>query len=100
LYTKTTFTTWRVTKDKIKDNPKCGNEAAEILDIIAYIAPDNIPLKMFSELECNIEKLGDAIQLLKQYSMIDSGNEQSSVNVHRLVQQIIRINLKVKNKEK
>ncbi|MCL2322973.1 MAG: tetratricopeptide repeat protein, partial [Oscillospiraceae bacterium] len=99
LYTKTTFTTWRVTIDKIKNNPECGNQAAEILDIIAYTAPDNIPVKMFLELQYNREKLGDAIELLKQYSMISSGKEQSSVNIHRLVQQVTRLELKEQGRE-
>ncbi|WP_264718692.1 tetratricopeptide repeat protein [Wolbachia endosymbiont (group A) of Lasioglossum morio] len=99
-YTKTTFITWRITIDKIKDNPEYGQQAKEILDIIAYIAPDNIPAKMFLGVERNEEKLGDAIQLLKQYSMINSGEEQSSVNIHRLVQQVTRIELEKQDKEK
>ncbi|MDR2978186.1 MAG: tetratricopeptide repeat protein [Rickettsiales bacterium] len=70
------------------------------LDTIAYIASDNIPVEMFLGLERNREKLGDAIQLLKQYSMIDSGEEQSSVNIHRLVQQVTRIELEKQGKEK
>ncbi|MDX5507718.1 MAG: tetratricopeptide repeat protein [Wolbachia endosymbiont of Hylaeus sinuatus] len=99
-YTKTTFITWRITIDKIKDNPEYGQQAKEILDIIAYIAPDNIPAKMFLGLERNREKLGDAIQLLKQYSMINSGEEQSLVNIHRLVQQVTRIELEKQGKDK
>ncbi len=99
-YTKTTFITWRITIDKIKDNPEYGQQAKEILDIIAYIAPDNIPAKMFLGVERNEEKLGDAIQLLKQYSMINPGEEQSSVNIHRLVQQVTRIELEKQGKDK
>ncbi|WP_353282160.1 tetratricopeptide repeat protein [Wolbachia endosymbiont (group A) of Aleiodes leptofemur] len=99
-YTKTTFITWRITIDKIKDNPEYGQQAKEILDIIAYIAPDNIPAKMFLGVERNEEKLGDAIQLLKQYSMINSGEEQNLVNIHRLVQQVIRIELEKQGKNK
>ncbi|WP_395462628.1 tetratricopeptide repeat protein [Wolbachia endosymbiont of Cantharis cryptica] len=99
-YTKTTFITWRITINKIKDNLEYGQQAKEILDTIAYIAPDNIPVEMFLGLESNKEKLGDAIQLLKQYSMINSGEEQSSVNIHRLVQQVTRIELEKQGKEK
>ncbi|XCA33130.1 MAG: FxSxx-COOH system tetratricopeptide repeat protein [Wolbachia endosymbiont of Polyergus mexicanus] len=99
-YTKTTFITWRITVNKIKDNAEYGQQAKEILDIIAYIASDNIPVEMFLGLERNREKLGDAIQLLKQYSMISSGEEQSSVNVHRLVQQVTRIELEKQGKDK
>ncbi|WP_341816578.1 tetratricopeptide repeat protein [Wolbachia endosymbiont (group A) of Agelastica alni] len=99
-YTETTFITWKITINKIKDNAEYGQQAKEILDIIAYIASDNIPVEMFLGLERNREKLGDAIQLLKQYSMINSGEEQSSVNVHRLVQQVTRIELEKQGKEK
>ncbi len=99
-YTKTTFITWRITINKIKDNPEYGQQAKEILDTIAYIAPDNIPAKMFLGVERNEEKLDDAIQLLKQYSMINSGEEQSSVNIHRLVQQVTRIGLEKQGKDK
>jgi hypothetical protein len=99
-YTKTTFITWRITIDKIKDTPEYGQQAKEILDIIAYIASDNIPVEMFLGLERNRERLGDAIQLLKQYSMINSGEEQSSVNIHRLVQQVTRIELEKQGKDK
>ncbi len=99
-YTETTFITWRITINKIKDNAEYGQQAKEILDIIAYIASDNIPVEMFLGLERNREKLGDAIQLLKQYSMINSGEEQSSVNVHRLVQQVTRIELEKQGKNK
>ncbi|WP_353269700.1 NB-ARC domain-containing protein [Wolbachia endosymbiont (group A) of Myopa testacea] len=76
-YTETTFITWRITIDKIQDNLEYGQQAKEILDIIAYIAPDNIPVEIFLGLESNKEKLGDAIQLLKQYSMINSGEKFS-----------------------
>ncbi|TVS94395.1 tetratricopeptide repeat protein, partial [Wolbachia pipientis] len=99
-YTETTFITWRITINKIKDNAEYGQQAKEILDIIAYIASDNIPVEMFLGLERNREKLGDAIQLLKQYSMINSGEEQNLVNIHRLVQQVIRIELEKQGKNK
>ncbi|MGL9718787.1 MAG: tetratricopeptide repeat protein [Wolbachia sp.] len=99
-YTETTFITWRITINNIKSNTEYGQQAKEILDVIAYIAPDNIPVKIFLGLERNREKLGDAIQLLKQYSMINSGEEQSSVNIHRLVQQVTRIEIEKQGKDK
>ncbi|MEY2393574.1 hypothetical protein [Wolbachia endosymbiont of Tettigetta isshikii] len=99
-YTETTFITWRITINKIKDNPEYGQQAKEILDIITYIASDNISVEMFLGLERNRERLGDAIQLLKQYLMINSEEEQSSVNIHRLVQQVTRIELEKQSKEK
>jgi hypothetical protein len=48
-YTKTTFITWEVTLEKIEQN-KYGQQALEVLETIAYFAPDNIPIKIFLEL--------------------------------------------------
>jgi hypothetical protein len=45
-YTKTTFITWEVTLEKIKQN-KFGQQALEVLESIAYFAPDNIPTNIF-----------------------------------------------------
>ncbi|UPA54510.1 NB-ARC domain-containing protein [Wolbachia pipientis] len=101
LYSKTVFTTWRITVDEIKENNEYGKQAGEILDIIAYFAPDNIPVQMFLGSELigdDKEKLGDAVQLLKQYSMVNSEQEQT-LNVHKLVQQVTRINLMDKKRE-
>jgi hypothetical protein len=99
-YTKTTFTTWRSTTDKIAGNQEYGEKAIDILNIMAYFAPENISTTMFLDLVCNNEeKLGPAVQLLKQYSMVDLGQEEVVLNIHRLVQHVIRINLKDQNKE-
>jgi hypothetical protein len=48
-YTKTTFITWEVTLEKIKQN-KYGQQALEVLETKAYLAPDNIPINIFLEL--------------------------------------------------
>lgn len=45
-YTKTTLTTWKITLDSIKQIEN-GDKAIEIMNIIAYFAPDNISIKMF-----------------------------------------------------
>ncbi|OAM06460.1 MAG: hypothetical protein TV41_07655 [Wolbachia endosymbiont of Dactylopius coccus] len=36
-YAKTTFTTWKITTDKIASNEKYGNLALRILDVILYL---------------------------------------------------------------
>lgn len=97
-YSRTTFTTWKVTIDKIKENKEYGQQTLEILNIIAYCAPDNIPTKIFLKLEEYDErKLGATVQLLKQYSMVNL--EKGILSVHRLVQEVTRINLKDREKE-
>jgi hypothetical protein len=44
---KTTFLTWRITLENIIQIRDNGNVALEILEIMAYLAPDNIPIKGF-----------------------------------------------------
>ncbi|MBD0391647.1 tetratricopeptide repeat protein [Wolbachia endosymbiont of Pentalonia nigronervosa] len=96
-YTKTTFITWEVTLDGIKQKEN-GDKAIEILNIISYFAPENISTNMFLSLIKNQEDLGSAVHLLKQYSMVSSGQEQTTLNIHRLVQQVTRIELTEQNK--
>jgi len=98
-YAKTTFTTWNVTIDKIKGDKESGQRASEILDVIAYFAPDNIPVEIFySELEKDDEKPRKAVKLLNQYSMIKL--KHGKLHIHRLVQQVIRLKLKEQENEK
>jgi RNase adaptor protein for sRNA GlmZ degradation len=87
-YIKTTFITWEVTLEKIKQN-KHGQLALEVLETIAYFASDNIPTKIFLELvKGNIEKMGSILQLIARYSIVNL--EKGILNIHRLVQQVIR----------
>jgi hypothetical protein len=97
-YTKTTFITWEVTLEKIKQN-KYGQQALEVLETIAYFAPDNIPINIFLELvKGDTEKLGSILQLPTQYSMYKL--EPGIINIHRLVQQILRLRLQEQQNEK
>jgi hypothetical protein len=90
-YTKTTFITWEVTLEKIKQI-KYGQQALEVLEIIAYFAFDNIPIKIFLELvKGDTEKLASMLQLPEKYSMFNL--EQGVINIHRLVQQVLRLRL-------
>lgn len=97
-YTKTTFTTWKMTIDKIRNNANCGKEATEILEIMAYFSPDDIPPEMFWSLFSD-EKIADAVDLLKQYSMVKDGFLQNLINIHRLVQEVIRLELRQSSNE-
>ncbi|XP_024879170.1 uncharacterized protein LOC112466062 [Temnothorax curvispinosus] len=97
-YAKTVLTTWTITIDKIKEE-LCGKQALEILNIMAYFAPDKIPIEcIFSKLISNKKALRNAVELLDQYSMANL--EQGVLNIHRLVQQVTRIKLNRQNKEK
>jgi|GEM_PF-3016448 len=91
-YAKTVFVTWKITLDKIKQNLLIGEKALEILNIMAYLHPDSITNALFLPLE-NPEKLASAIHLLRSYSMINQQNQPDISTIHRLVQQVVRINL-------
>ena len=91
-YTQSVFVTWQITLDKIKQNPLVGEKALEILNIMAYLHPDRIANALFLPLE-NPEKLASAIHLLRSYSMINQQNQPDISVIHRLVQQVVRINL-------
>jgi tetratricopeptide (TPR) repeat protein len=97
-YTKTTFITWEVTLEKINQN-KYGQQALEVLETIAYFAPDNIPINIFLELvKGDTEKLASMLQLPAQYSMFNL--EKGVINIHRLVQQVLRLTLQEQQNEK
>jgi ankyrin repeat protein len=96
-YTKTTFITWKITIENIKQNEH-GQGALNVLEIMAYFAPDNVPIKtFFSEPVVDEKSLWDAIKLLNQYSMINV--EKGVSSIHRLVQHVIRLGLQNESKE-
>jgi ankyrin repeat protein len=102
-YAKTTFLTSKITLENIMQIGNNGKQALEILEIMAYLAPDTIPIDgFFSKLALGEQIIGEerswsAVELLNQYSMINV--EKGVSNIHRLVQQIIRIELKTQRKE-
>ncbi len=103
LYAKTTFVTWKITLENIMKIGDQGKGAIEILEIMAYLAPDNIPIEgFFSKLAFGEQIIGEerswsAVELLNQYSMINIVKGVSSI--HRLVQQVIRLQNQSKEEE-
>jgi len=97
-YTKTIFTTWDVTIEAIK-RKECGLEASNVLEIMAYLAPDNIHIKeIFSKsIVGDKKKLWDAVALLDRYSMINL--RKKSVSICRLMQKVIRFKLQEREQE-
>lgn len=97
-YLKTVFTTWQMTLDKIRSDPEIGADAIEILTIMAYLNPDNISYSLFYYLDSKqvyMEpgRLASIMHLLRSYSMVSDGSQEFSYAIHRLVQQVIRVNL-------
>ncbi|MDR2978454.1 MAG: hypothetical protein LBU56_03505, partial [Rickettsiales bacterium] len=70
-YAKTIFTTWDVTIETIK-RKECGIEALSILEIMAYLALDDIRIKEIfpKPTEDGKKKLWNAVKLLDRYSMV------------------------------
>jgi ankyrin repeat protein len=102
-YAKTTFLTWKITLENIMKKGDKGKEALEILEIMAYLSPENIPIEgFFSKLGFDDQMIGEekswsAVELLKKYSMINV--EKGVSSIHRLIQQVIRIELQNQSKE-
>ena len=93
---KTVFTTWQVTLDKIEQDPKAGQTALEILNVMAYLCPTEIENRLFSPF-WDRETLSAAIHLLKSYSMIGEGSQQDISTIHPLVQQVTQVHLTQNN---
>ncbi|XP_077298905.1 uncharacterized protein LOC143920079 isoform X1 [Arctopsyche grandis] len=92
VYEKTIATTWTITMKKFEQIGECGVFALSVLKIISYLAPDNIDFEeIFSKFEKDKVKLGKALQLLRDYSMVNL--EKGIVSIHRLVQRAIQIYL-------
>ncbi|MFZ2776405.1 MAG: NB-ARC domain-containing protein [Candidatus Rickettsiella isopodorum] len=91
-YFKAVFITWEITLGTIKNVKTIGKTALNILNIMAYLYPDNIKNDLFLNLY-PLEEVSRAIHLLKSYSMINTGSQTDISIVHRLVQKVVRINL-------
>jgi len=86
-------TLWRILSVALL---KLTNTAKEILYISSYLEPDNIQLKLFSDL--SIEIKSNAIQELRDYSLITLNKDVKSFKIHRLIQEVIRLTIKENTK--
>lgn len=91
-YLKTVFITWQITLDKIQSDPIVGDYLVKVLNIMAYLNPDNISSSLFNYL-LNDPLVAAILNLLKSYSMINLENQENKYSIHRLVQQVTRIKL-------
>ncbi len=97
-YTKTVLTTWKVIFNKINTDEEYGKQAIDILNIMAYLASDEINIeKLFSKSVVGQEKLWNIIEFLNQYSIINV--KKGMLNIHGLVQQVIRLDLQDQGRE-
>ncbi len=98
-YHETIAKTWQISIDKIANELSCSKD---LLYIISFFAPDNIPIDIFEkhreflsldlknlfENELNAEEL---FTLLENYSIITI--DEKYMSVHKLVQEVIKLNI-------
>jgi len=114
-YEKTTYTTWVVSTEKIKES-EYGNQTLALLDTLAYLDPDQIELDFLNQMDIPLEHktidnfqyssqpldqrkgekitnkiLECGILLLHEYSLISLYLEV--VKIHRLIQKVTKLRL-------
>ncbi len=100
-------TTWEVSLEEIKKEQPA---AIEILNICAFLAPDDISLYLFTE---GLEQLPDSLKaviademefndckvLFNNYSMVTLSKEDNTLSIHRLVQEVIKNRIEEDNQK-
>ncbi|MEL6896009.1 MAG: tetratricopeptide repeat protein [Planctomycetota bacterium] len=80
--------TWQATIDQL------GARERELLDLLAWFAPEPVPLSIFASLndsgQRDKEPFETAISNLADFSMLTWDVETNTVKVHRVVQEILR----------
>ena len=97
-YPKSVATTWSLAFERVQHS---STPAADLLRLCAFLDPDAIPESMIiagaAELGPALQGIGDdpfllndAISELRKYSLVRRNNETKTLNIHRLVQTILR----------
>ena len=105
-YPDTVATTWKLSFQKVKE---ASPAAADLLNLCAFLAPDDIPKKLLVEGAKHLPKslaaavqdplaLNEALAVLRRYSLMDVTDDYLSM--HRLVQAVVRERLDNKGKKK
>ncbi|KAJ8873329.1 hypothetical protein PR048_026963 [Dryococelus australis] len=84
---KTVFTTFQIILGNVL--VRCGAETTTILNILAYLNPDNISRELVSGLGEEIT-VRNIIQTLKKCSLITQKTDGRVLQMHKLVQYVIR----------
>ncbi|CAL8075698.1 unnamed protein product [Orchesella dallaii] len=106
-YAETTFTTWKMTTESIAANEDCGKEAMCMLNMVSYFQPDKIPTKILlasnmngsTDVDLQMEQNEHALRLLVKYSMVNIQPKKETISIHRLVQEVIRVELRREEQE-
>jgi tetratricopeptide (TPR) repeat protein len=95
-YPFTVVRTWELSFEQVRRE---SSEAADLMKLLAFFAPDDIPRDILCEgapqlpeplaiLVCDRVQLDDILAVLRRYSLVDLQPE--GVSVHRLVQAVTR----------
>jgi TIR domain-containing protein len=77
--------TWALSLEKLRvENPA----ASDLLNLMAYLAPDNIPRDLLQSTAENPLAFNKSVEALRRYSLIEASPDAASVE--RLVQQVTR----------
>jgi tetratricopeptide (TPR) repeat protein len=93
-YPDTVATTWSLSIDRIK---KENTDSADLLNLCAFFAPDDIPTSILKKLIGDDLRFAEMIKILKKYSLIDATAEK--ISVHRLVQLVTRDHLNKRDRK-
>jgi tetratricopeptide (TPR) repeat protein len=104
-YPATVATTWDLSFRQVRDKCPAGED---LLNLCAFLAPDDIPRKLFAEGAAHLPNslaaavddpfiLEEAVESLRRYSLVDVRSD--ALSVHRLVQAVTRDQLTVKDRE-
>lgn len=87
-------TTWNLAMDRVKEE---ATEGADLLNLCAFLAPDDIPRSLFGEGNEHLPEtltetlaVNRAVEALRRYSLINASPKKDKVSVHRLVQAVTR----------
>jgi tetratricopeptide (TPR) repeat protein/transcriptional regulator with XRE-family HTH domain len=100
-YYKTVATTWSISFEQIEQQSPA---ATVVLHLCAFLAPDAIPEELFTrgaaELSAipgaealDLLKLNEALGVLRRYSLVRRNGDTNMLNIHRLVQAVLRENM-------
>jgi len=95
-YRKTVATTWSLAMERVREESPA---AADLLNLCAFLAPEDIPLSLVRAGAANLPEplaaaardelaLNEAVVALRRYSLIERSGD--SISVHRLLQAVTR----------
>ncbi len=101
-YNESVVTTWEMNFRQVEKRSK---ESADVLRLSAFLAPDRIPLEILvdgapelgpvlspflAEATADPVKLGELLEPLTQFSLIEYSREDRSFSIHQLVQEVMK----------